>query len=59
MFTYDLTDLNMVDIETVIVVANFTYNATTNKYQLDENDYKVFNNFFKNADEFIIHFHVM
>ena len=47
MFTYDLTDLNMVDMESIIALANLTYNAASDKYQLDENDFKIFNDFLK------------
>ncbi|MCO5581472.1 hypothetical protein L7F22_035357 [Adiantum nelumboides] len=46
-FTYDLTDLQMIDIERVIALANLTYDCKTNKYELEENDWKIFNDFVK------------
>lgn len=46
-FTYDLTDLEMINIESVIALANLTYVCNRNKYELDENDWKVFTEFVK------------
>ncbi|MCO5573933.1 hypothetical protein L7F22_027711 [Adiantum nelumboides] len=46
-FTYDLIDLQMIDSESVIALANLTYDCKTNKYELEENDWKIFNDFVK------------
>ena len=45
LFAYDLTDIKMVDFESIIGLANLTYNAKCDNYMLDESDCKVFNDF--------------
>ena len=50
MFTYVLTDLNMVAVESIIALANLTYNVSSEKYHLDESDYKIFNDFVKHVE---------
>ena len=45
LFAYDLTDIKMVDFESIIGLANLTYNAKCDNYLLDESDCKVFNDF--------------
>ncbi|MCO5547161.1 hypothetical protein L7F22_000604 [Adiantum nelumboides] len=46
-YTYDLIDNQCVPLESVISIANLTYDLETKKYQLDANDYKVFNEYIK------------
>ncbi|MCO5575578.1 hypothetical protein L7F22_029380 [Adiantum nelumboides] len=46
-YTYDLIDNQCVPLESIISIANLTYDLETKKYQLDANDYKVFNKYIK------------
>ncbi|MCO5555230.1 hypothetical protein L7F22_008774 [Adiantum nelumboides] len=46
-YTYDLIDNQCVPLESIISIANLTYDLETKKYQLDANDYKVFNEYIK------------
>ena len=45
LFAYDLTNMKMVDFESIIGLANLTYNAKCDNYMLDKSDCKVFNDF--------------
>jgi hypothetical protein len=44
-WSYDLTDHIMVELDTVIALANLTYDAETDTYKLHPSDDKVFNDF--------------
>jgi hypothetical protein len=44
-WSYDLTDHIMVELDTIIALANLTYDAETDTYELHPSDEKVFNNF--------------
>ena len=44
-WSYDLTDHIMVELDTVIALANLTYDAETYMYELHPSDEKVFNDF--------------
>ena len=45
MWTYDLTDRLMIELETIIALATMTYIAKTNLYELNLMDKRVFNDF--------------
>ena len=45
MWTYDLTDHLMVELETIIALATMTYIVETNLYELHPMDERVFNDF--------------
>jgi hypothetical protein len=44
-WSYDLTNYIMVELNSVIALANLTYDVETNMYELHPSDEKVFNNF--------------
>jgi hypothetical protein len=44
-WSYDLTDHIMVELDTVIALANLTYDVETDTYELHPSDEKVFNDF--------------
>jgi hypothetical protein len=44
-WSYDLTDHSMVELDTIIALANLTYDAETYTYELHPSDEKVFNDF--------------
>jgi hypothetical protein len=44
-WTYDLTNYIMLELDTVIALANLMYDAETNTYKLHPSDEKVFNDF--------------
>jgi hypothetical protein len=50
MYKYDLTDHNFIQLEVVIAVANLSYNNRNDTYKLEENDYKIFEDFVKNLN---------
>ena len=45
MWTYDLTNHLMVELETIIALATMTYIVETNLYELHPMDEQVFNDF--------------
>jgi hypothetical protein len=42
-WNYDLTDHIMVELDTIIALANLTYDVETDTYELHPSDEKVFN----------------
>jgi len=44
-WSYDLTDHIMVELDTIIVLADLTYDAETDTYKLHPSDEKLFNDF--------------
>ena len=51
VYKYDLTDHAFVQLESVIAIANLSYNAKNDTYKLEESDYKVFSDFVKNLNK--------
>ena len=51
MYKYDLTDHAFVQLESVIAIANLSYNAKNDTYKLEESDYKFFSDFVKNLNK--------
>jgi len=50
MYKYDLTDHNFIQLEVVIEKANLSCNNKNDTYKLEENDYKIFEDFVKNLN---------
>lgn len=48
-YTYDLVDNQSVSLESIIALANLSYDPISKKYQLDPNDYKIFNDYVKDT----------
>ena len=47
--TYDLVDNQSVSLESIIALANLSYGPISKKYQLDANDYKIFNDYVRDT----------
>lgn len=52
-YTYDLVDNQCVSLESIISLANLTYDVDSKKYQLDADDYKVFEEYVKGNNVFL------
>jgi hypothetical protein len=59
LYKYDLTDHLFVQLESVIAMANLSYNNRNDTYKLEERDYKVFSDFVRNLNKVNLKFIVI
>jgi hypothetical protein len=50
MYKYDLIDHNFIELEVVMVVVNLSSNNRNETYKLEENNYKIFEDFVKHLN---------